>query len=49
MQHGNAVDERKDAAVTTEDAVMNLVAAAPVEQRVDEREPAAAVGTAKDV
>ena len=40
---------RKDAAVAAEDAVVDLVAVAPVEQRVDQLEAAAAVRAAQDV
>ena len=49
VQHRDAVDDGKDTAVAAENAVVNLVGAAAVKQRVDERQPAAAVRAAEDL
>jgi hypothetical protein len=49
MEHRDAVDNRKDAAVAAEDSVLNLVSAAAVVERVDQREPSAAVRAAEYV
>src|SRR4029077_12032032 len=48
MQNGNAVDDRKNAALAAEDAVLNLIAAAAMKQRRHQLQPAAAVRTAQD-
>src|SRR5262245_32959903 len=49
MQDRDAVHDWKDAAMASEDAVLNLVAALAMEQRVDEREPSAAVRAAEEI
>ena len=48
MQHRDAVDDRENAALAAEDAVLNLIAAAAMKQRCHQLQPAAAVRTAQD-
>src|SRR4029079_2928939 len=49
MQHRDARHDRKNAAVATENAIVDLVSVDLVEQRRDEIEASAAVGTAQEV
>ena len=49
MQDRYAGDDREDAAMAAEDPVLDLVAADLIEERGDEREPAAAVRAAQEV
>ena len=49
MQNRDAIDDREDAALAAEDAVLNLIAAAAMKQRCHQVQPTAAVGTAQDL
>src|SRR5262249_43787661 len=39
MQHRNAVDDREDATLASEDSVVNLIRDRPMEHRADQFEP----------
>src|SRR6185503_15337808 len=49
VEDRDAVDDREDAAVAAEDAVVNLLGRAAMEQRLDEREPSATVRAAEEL
>src|SRR5262245_58401938 len=49
MQDRDAVHDREDAAMASEDAVLNLVTVSAMEERVDEREASAAVRAAEQI
>ncbi len=49
VQHRNAVNDGEDAAMAAEDAVLQVIVASRMEERVDERQPATAVGTTEEV
>ena len=46
MEHRDAVDDREDAALTAQDAVLNLVVGTAMEQRRHHLQPPSTVGTA---
>jgi hypothetical protein len=49
MQNRDAVDDREDAALTAEDAVLNVITAATMEQGCDQLQPSTTVGTPQDL
>ena len=49
MHDRDAVDNREDAALAAENAILNVIAIAPMEHRRDEVETAAAVRAPEDV